>query len=156
MKKSKTISIFAIAMITALGLSASAQQTREQYQQRNNDLIALSGVFGEMHHIRRSCEPRVEADIWRDRMKKLVELEEPTVTVRNEWVASFNAAYKRAQSRFPYCDRSARDYAAARAREGERIVARLMTPLYEAMNDDNGAPFIWQGAAGPAVDPGTE
>jgi len=123
--------------------NAAAQQTAEDYRQRQADLMALSAIFGEMHHIRRNCEPRFEADAWRERMKKLVELEEPQDLARNDMVASFNKAYSRAQSRFPLCDRRARDYAAARAAQGEQLVARLTEPLREAMEEEIETPFVW-------------
>ncbi len=143
------LTTIASAAAFLLASGASAQQTVADYQQRQADLVALSVIFGELHHIRRSCEPRYEADIWRERMKELVELEEPQPTARNEMVAAFNKAYRRAQNRFSFCDRQARDYAAARANTGERIVERLAEPLRETMMEEDG-PFVWTGTANGA------
>ncbi len=140
--------IIAAAIAGLLTASATAQQTAADYRQRQADLIALSAIFGEMHHIRRSCEPRLEADAWRQRMKRLVELEEPQAVARNDMVAAFNKAYSRAQGRFPVCDRRARDYAAAKAAQGDQIVARLTEPLREALEED-GAAFVWSGTSAP-------
>ncbi len=137
---------FFIPALSACVLAASgaAAQTYERYQQRQDDLYALSSIFGELHHIRRTCEPRLEADIWRERMKSLVDLEEPAPDARNEMVARFNKGYRAAQQHFPSCDRRARDHAAARAALGGEIVARLTAPLEEALEDDQDAPFIWR------------
>lgn len=145
----------ALSLACALAGAAAAQQGREEYQQRHADLVALSGIFGDLHAIRRICEPRFEADIWRERMKKLIALEEPQPAAREEMVASFNKAYARAQRRFSYCDRRARDYAAARAAQGDVAVERLMAPLYEAAEEDE-TPFVWSAPAEPADDQDTE
>ena len=43
-------------------------------------------------------------------------------------------------ARYPSCDRRARDYAAARAAQGDAIVRRLAQPLIEA--ERNAGPLI--------------
>lgn len=125
----------------------AAAQSMEAYQLRHADLAALSQIFGELHHIRRNCEPRFEGDVWRERMKKLIELEQPQAGVHEQMVTSFNEGYARAQRRFSYCDRRARDYAAARAAQGDAIVERLTAPLHEAAEED--APFVWSEPGDP-------
>ena len=130
----RKILLFA-ALGALLSTGASAQQSAADYRQRLVDLVALSSIFGELHHIRRNCEPRYEADAWRERMKKLVDLEEPQATSRNDMVSAFNKAYQRAGARFPTCDRRARDYAATRAAQGDALIERLTEPLYEAMKE---------------------
>lgn len=137
---------FTIAAFIAASLSqAASAQTFDDYQVRQSDLAALSSIFGELHHIRRTCEPRLEADVWRDRMKKLVELEEPQAAGREQMVAAFNKGYRAAQQYFPSCTRRARDHAAARAVRGEAIIDRLTEPLYEAMSEGEEAegPYVW-------------
>ncbi|WDI31754.1 TIGR02301 family protein [Hyphococcus flavus] len=133
-------------LIAALCISSMASTTMaqdyEQYVERQRDLTVLAAVFGEMHHIRRICEPRYEADVWRERMKQLISLEEPEEQVRNQLVAQFNDGYRQAQRRFSGCDRRARDYAAARAAQGEGIVRRLTTSLEQEQSFDQGPLFI--------------
>jgi uncharacterized protein (TIGR02301 family) len=143
--------ILAAAICAAL-LSEALAQSAEDYARRRADLVALSAIFGELHHIRRTCEPRLEGDIWRERMKKLLELEAPQADTNEAMVESFNRAYRRAQSRFSDCDRGARDFAAARAAAGEPILSRLTAPLYEAAEQDPAAPFLWSNGAGAAGD----
>jgi uncharacterized protein (TIGR02301 family) len=125
-----------IGGLTGGAFPAASAQSFEDYQSRKTDLVLLSSVFGELHHIRRQCDPRLEGDIWRERMKKLVELEEPQPAVREEMVAAFNKGYRAAQQRFPSCSRNARDHAAARAVRGDAIIVRLTTPLHEAIAED--------------------
>lgn len=125
--------VFSAVIVAA---APAAAQDFASYQQRQKDLVAISAVFGALHHIRRTCKPRYEGDIWRERMKRLVELEEPQTAARQEMVTSFNRAYRDAQRRYLVCDRRARDHAALRAQQGDDIVASLTAPLYEVMADD--------------------
>lgn len=118
-----------LVLTVFLSLPAAAE---DDYEARRAALTGLSRIFGELHHIRRLCEPEREGDIWRDRMKRLIDLEEPSFDLREEMVGSFNDGYSSAQSRFAYCDRDAEDYAAARALTGEALVSSLTEPLYAA------------------------
>ncbi len=122
-------------LLLALALVIAAPAAAQDPAQRADDLETLSHTFGGLHHIRRMCEPRDEAEIWRSRMRRLVELEQPQPAVRDRMVAAFNAAFRAAEARFPSCDREARDYAAALAAEGDAAVARLSAPLYSAFQE---------------------
>ncbi len=113
----------------------AAAQDFNDYQVRKTDLVLLSSIFGELHHIRRHCDPRMEGDIWRTRMKKLVDLEEPQASAREEMVAAFNKSYRAAQDHFPTCSRQSRDHAAARAARGDAIIERLTASLVETDSD---------------------
>lgn len=113
-------------------LSALPAAAQDDYEARRAALTGLSQIFGELHHIRRLCEPDREGDVWRDRMKRLIDLEQPSFDLREEMVGSFNDGYSSAQSRFAFCDRDAEDYAAARALTGEALVSNLSASLYEA------------------------
>ncbi|MAW80633.1 MAG: TIGR02301 family protein [Parvularcula sp.] len=130
----------ALAALTLGGISAATAQDLETYRQRQADLETLAGLFGELHHLRRTCDPRFEADTWRDRMKKLIELEEPQETEQQALVQAFNTGYRDAQRRYPRCDRRARDYAASRAAQGEPVIARLTAPLHAEEEEETLAP----------------
>lgn len=119
--------IFALA-----AAAASPAASQEDYEARRRALTGISEIFGELHHIRRSCAPERESDAWRDRMKRLIDLEQPAFDLREEMVDRFNDGYASASARFPYCDRDAEDYAAARAAAGEALVAGLAAPLFAA------------------------
>ena len=119
-------------VLVAVLIAAPAAAQNDDYGARQRGLVSLAQIFGELHHIRRTCDPDREADIWRNRMKRLIDLEEPSFEVREQMVVAFNDGYVSAQSRFPYCDRDAEDYAAARAYAGEALVSNLTAPLYAA------------------------
>lgn len=136
------------ALLLTLATASAGAQDLETYQQRQRDLVSLAELFGELHHLRRTCEPRMEADVWRDRMKQLMTLEEPQDAEREQMVGKFNAGYQGAQSRYPVCDRRARDYAAGRASQGDVIVRRLSDALLAGADNDSGPKLV----VGPAVD----
>jgi uncharacterized protein (TIGR02301 family) len=121
MKRFAELSVVTIALIAPAFALSSA---------RDGALISLSRIFGEMHHIRRMCEPDREADAWRNRMKRLIDLEQPSFELRESMVGAFNDGYLSAQTRHPFCDGAAEDYAAARAAAGEAIVSNLTATIY--------------------------
>lgn len=132
-------SLLVLVLLCAGGVFSARAQTID-YKQRTADLTALSALFGELHHIRRLCEPRREGEIWRERMKQLIDLEQPTSSLQNDLVSAFNDGYRRAQNRFDRCNGRTEDYAADIAARGEERVARLMAPLYEAAGQVQNGP----------------
>lgn len=140
--------VFLIIGLVFTPLFAQAQDY-EAYVERQRDLTVISAIFGELHHIRRTCDPRYEADVWRERMKRLISLEEPDEQFREQLVAQFNDGYRKAQRAFPGCDRRARDYAAARAAQGEDIVRRLTAALEEEEDPFVEGPLLIQPEAQP-------
>ncbi len=118
-----------IAAAAAPAVAQSAPAESEDYRARIERLVSLSRIFGEMHHLRRMCAPARESDVWRERMKNLVALEEPSFDIRDRMVAAFNDGYRAATNRFDACTRDAEDVAAARAAEGGALVAALAAPL---------------------------
>ena len=110
--------IAALSAIAAF-LPASAHAARA------DDLAALAQVFGGLHHVRRMCEPRRESELWRERMKQLVRLEQPTAQLRRRLVGSFNAGYRDAEGAFSQCDDAAEAYAERQAALGLDLSTRL-------------------------------
>lgn len=127
-------------LLLAALLGAAIQPAAAQSGQRGADLRTLSRIFGELHHIRRICEPEREGDAWRNRMRRLVELEEPASEIRAAMVEAFNAGFREMEAQFPYCDRDARDRAAEAAEQGEGVTQRLVAPLYDALSDQGASP----------------
>jgi uncharacterized protein (TIGR02301 family) len=118
--------------IAAALLAAAPAVAQENFEARRGALTALSNIFGALHHVRRVCDPEREGDLWRNQMKRLIELEQPPSDLREEMVGAFNDGYTSAQGRVEYCDNDAEDYAAARAATGREIVSSLASPLYAA------------------------
>lgn len=121
--------ILAIVLTLSAALAPAHAWQYDQYLQRQQDLTTLSGIFGELHHIRRTCNPRREANIWRERMQNMVELEEPGSDTHLNMVNAFNEGFQSARSRYPDCSRATQDAGKAIAGRGETIVQRLAAPL---------------------------
>lgn len=136
----------AIATMAAacLALAGPAGAQGVDYAQRARDLEGLSRIFGELHHIRRMCNPRGEAEVWRNRMRRLIDLEQPQQALRDNMVAAFNTGFREGERRYAACDRDARDRAAALAADGDAMTRRLAAPLYEALAQSGGAEGAWR------------
>jgi uncharacterized protein (TIGR02301 family) len=128
-----------LLLLFLVGASAPAAAQEGDYGARQRGLVSLSQIFGELHHIRRTCDPGREADAWRNRTMRLIELEAPAFEAREQMVAAFNDGYVSAQARFPACDRTASDYAAARAYAGEALISNLTAALFAAERSEDAA-----------------
>lgn len=137
---------FRLGLILALIAAAPVSAQEIDYRQRAEDLTALSRIFGELHHIRRNCD-RDEAEIWRSRMQKLIDLEMPQAEVREQMVIAFNDGFRIGESHYEYCDRDARNRAASIAVQGDRIATRLIEPLYNSLADTGETPSLYNGRA---------
>ena len=114
-----------ILAFVMLCLAAPASAQFRSPEDRNDALVSLARIFGEMHHIRRLCGRGDEDDIWRERMKRVIELEAPSFEQRERMVLAFNDGYVSAQGRFPDCTSEAESYAASRAATGEALVSNI-------------------------------
>lgn len=109
----------------AAALLACLAAATPAHADRSDDLTALARVFGELHHVRRICEPRAESELWRERMKQMVRLEQPTAKLRQRLVGAFNDGFRSAETIYYECDDAAEDFARARASVGRSIVSTL-------------------------------
>ena len=138
-RKSKTGSLVAAALLLAMapGMQGAHAQSLDQQmaldqqvasdQGRYQDqLLELSRILGQLHHLRGECVSG-ERQLWRDNMMELVRLENPPASRKDDMVEDFNSAYARARTRYPVCNKTAGRAAVERAAEGEllsRAIAR--------------------------------
>ena len=118
--------------LVMLCLAAPAGAQFRSPEDRNDALVSLSRIFGEMHHIRRLCGRGDEEDIWRERMKRVIDLEAPSFEQRERMVVAFNDGYVSAQGRFPGGTSAAESSAAGRAATGEALVSNIAASAREA------------------------
>lgn len=116
-------------LFVLLAFLAASPAAGADFSERRGNLISLSRIFGELHHLRRICDYGDEFDVWRDRMKRMLDLEQPPFELREAMIGAFNEGYGSAQVRFGGCDGGAEDYAASRAATGEAIVSGLTDTL---------------------------
>ena len=102
-------------------LAQSVNYDQGRYQ---NQLLELSNILGQLHHLRGACVSG-EQQLWRDNMMELVRLENPPAARKNDMVADFNTAYEAARRQYPSCNRATGQAARALAADGERISSAL-------------------------------
>ncbi|MEM1396958.1 MAG: TIGR02301 family protein [Pseudomonadota bacterium] len=112
-------------LLGIVAITVSFAVTSPARAARSDDLTSISRVFGELHHVRRLCEPRREAELWRERMKQMVRLEQPTARLRQSLVAAFNEGFRSSQERVQTCDEFAETYSVNLATEASAIIDRL-------------------------------
>lgn len=132
-RKSKTGSLVAAALLLAMapgmqGVHAQSldQQVAPDQGRYQDQLLELSRILGQLHHLRGECVSG-ERQLWRDNMMELVRLENPPTSRKDDMVEDFNSAYARARTRYPACNKTAGRAAVERAAEGEflsRAIAR--------------------------------
>ncbi|MFW6412991.1 MAG: TIGR02301 family protein [Oceanicaulis sp.] len=86
------------AVSLCAGTAGARQEATETYP-----VEALAGVLGELHFIQFKCEGR-NAQLWRETMLELLELEAPTRgALRDRLIETFNAGFRAQQRRDTRC-----------------------------------------------------
>lgn len=121
--------LFLLAMLSLVTWPAAAQDAIVAWQERDEDLVRLSGVLGGMHHLHRMCNPYEYDATYRDHMKDLVILEEPRQSTKDRMIAAFNDGFQSATGAYRGCSFEAREEMRRLADRGDVITNRLATPF---------------------------
>lgn len=116
-------------MLLALGLvlsiqSAAAQDTRP-YDDR---LLRLSEILGAIHYLRELCGNN-DGQLWRDKMRELMEAEGSSALRRAKLIRSFNNGYRSYSRTYTACSASAQVAVSRFLAEGTQIGEALMKPV---------------------------
>ncbi len=109
------------------------------YTGRQEKLIELASTLGELHHIRQIClgrSNRQNADLWRERMKELVTLEEPVAVTRQKMIERFNKSFGEAEKNWLACSAEALARQSALGEMGRSLAIALSDPLGQNNADD--------------------
>jgi uncharacterized protein (TIGR02301 family) len=87
-------------------------------------LADLAYTLGQAHALRTRCEGEGD-QVWRARMMRLVELEQPDKAFRDQLFESFNTGFLGAQASHPRCTVEARAEAARVAARGRDLSGSL-------------------------------
>jgi len=120
--------VSALIAASALAAPAAAQSSSQPYP-----VERLSRVMGELHAIQFICEGP-GAQVWRERMSELLELEAPVRgAYRQRLISEFNDGFTERQRARPRlsCGADARRLEAQLADEGERLSERLRRTYLE-------------------------
>jgi uncharacterized protein (TIGR02301 family) len=111
-------------VLAALLLVAAPALAQERSPAVRETLTDLAYTLGQAHALRTRCEGESD-QVWRARMVRMVELEQPEEAFRNQLFESFNTGFLGAQAAHPQCDSKARAEAARVAVRGRDLSRAL-------------------------------
>ena len=111
-----------LAFILAAGPMGAFAQDRPPVVRQN--LVDLAYVLGEAHALRQICQG-VQDQYWRQRMMKLMETEQPDISMERRLRENFNTGFATRQGEFPTCTPAAEAAEAAAMRRGRGLAERL-------------------------------
>jgi len=110
------------AMAAALPVAAAEAPVRSPVQRQT--LTDLSYALGEAHALRTVCLGP-EDQVWRGRMSRVIEVEQPDDPFRRRLVDAFNAGFVTGQARNPTCRETTPGEERAAARRGRDLARGL-------------------------------
>ena len=111
-----------LAFVLAAGPMGAFTQERPPVVRQN--LVDLAYVLGEAHALRQVCQG-VQDQYWRQRMMKLMETEQPDISMERRLRENFNTGFATRQGEFPTCTPAAEAAEAAAMRRGRGLAERL-------------------------------
>lgn len=121
----RLLQICALSALSALvGLSpaapALAQQDDVPERPYDAQLMRLAEILGALHYLRPLCGAE-EEQVWRDKMRELLDAEKPEDVRRAALVDSFNRGYRGFQRTYRSCNDAAGFLIDTYLREGREI-----------------------------------
>ena len=117
--------ICALALAVCVAVPAVAQQANLENRPYDDRLLRLSEVLGAVHFLRELCGGS-DGQLWRDRMRELMDAEGTSATRRIKLTKSFNAGYRSYSRTYATCTPSAQTAIARFMNEGADIADNLV------------------------------
>ena len=115
-----------LALIAAaMASGAAAQGTVTDTRPYDDKLMRLSEILGAVHYLRELCGSN-EGQLWRDRMKELMDTEGSSALRRARLTRSFNNGYRSYSRTYNTCSASAQTAINRFLAEGAEIAANLV------------------------------
>ncbi len=92
----------------------------------DEQLLRLSEVLGAIHFLRDLCQAN-EGPLWRDKMAKLIDAEEPRPARKSRMIARFNRGYGAYNSTYRTCTTAALVAVKRYMKEGVRLSSQITT-----------------------------
>jgi uncharacterized protein (TIGR02301 family) len=115
------LALFAAAMASGAAAQGTATDTRPY----DDKLMRLCEILGAVHYLRELCGAN-EGQIWRDRMKELMDTEGSSALRRARLTRSFNNGYRSYSRTYNTCSASAQTAINRFLAEGAEIAANLV------------------------------
>jgi uncharacterized protein (TIGR02301 family) len=119
------LALIAAAMLTGVASGAAAQGTATDSRPYDDKLMRLCEILGAVHYLRELCGSD-EGQLWRDRMKELVDSEGSSALRRARLTRSFNNGYRSYSRTYNTCSTSAQTAITRFLAEGAEIAANLV------------------------------
>lgn len=115
----------ALAATMMLGSSAFAQSADKPYDDK---LLRLSEILGAVHYLRELCGS-AEGQLWRERMRELVDAEGASALRKAKLSRSFNAGYQSYSRTYKVCTPTAQAAISRFMIEGAQIAEGLVKSI---------------------------
>lgn len=117
--------MLAVALIVLAGGGPSSAADGKPYDEK---LFRLSEILGAVHYLRELCNAG-EGQIWRDRMRELIEAEGSSALRKAQLTRSFNQGYTSFSRTYRTCTPSAQTTVSRYLTEGTQISDSLLKAL---------------------------
>ena len=114
--------ITAAAALPATGQGTVASQETKPYDER---LLRLSEILGAVHYLRELCGAN-DGQLWRDRMRELMDAEGSSALRRAKLTRSFNNGYRSYSRTYNSCTASAQTAINRFLSEGAELADAMM------------------------------
>lgn len=94
--------VWAVALAPAVATHATAQVPQPENKPYDDKLMRLSEILGAVHYLRELCGNN-DGQLWRERMRELVEGEGTTAQRRSRLTKSFNDGYRSYSRTYQSC-----------------------------------------------------
>lgn len=119
---SRSFNAVVLAITVALTPATAAGQDQRPYDER---LLRLTEVLGSIHYLRELCGAN-EGQLWRDRMRELLDADTPSALRRARLTRSFNTGYRNFSRTYTSCTPTAQTTAAKFLTEAAQIADNLV------------------------------
>jgi len=115
----------AALLAMAATCAAAAQGTTTDIRPYDDKLLRLSEILGAVHYLRELCGAN-DGQLWRDRMRELMDTEGSTALRRAKLTRSFNNGYRSYSRTYSSCSSSAQTAINRFLAEGADIADNLV------------------------------
>lgn len=125
MTRAAVLALLATLALACAPAPAHAQTNDKPYDDR---LLRLSEILGAVHYLRELCGAN-EGQVWRERMRELVDAEGSTALRRARFSRSFNQGYQSYSRTYKECTATAQTAISRFMIEGVQIAETLIRTI---------------------------
>jgi len=128
MSTGRALSATLLTMLLALMATAPRPLLAQDIKPYDDRLLRLSEILGAIHYLRELCGAN-EGQLWRDRMRELLDAEGTSALRRAKLTRSFNQGYNSYSRTYRACTPTAQTAISRFLAEGEQIADGLVRTI---------------------------